>query len=46
MLLLRTDLPPLQRALSPAELRGIYFMNEDYPDAVREQAREAMGGAW
>ena len=46
MLLLRTDLPPLDRALTPAEVRGIYFMNEDYPSAVREQTRKLLGGTW
>lgn len=46
MLLLRTDLPPTDRALTPAEVRGIYFMNEDYPSAVRAQTRKLLGGTW
>lgn len=46
MLLLRTDLPPLERALSAAEVRGLYYMNADYPDSVREQTRKILGGTW
>jgi len=46
MLLLRTDLPPLDRALTPAEVRGICFMKKNYPSAVREQTRKLLGGSW
>jgi len=46
VMLLRTDLPPMDRALTPAEVRGMYFMNEDYPSAVRAQTRKMLGGKW
>jgi hypothetical protein len=30
--LMRTDLPPNRRGLSPTELEGIWYLSPDYPD--------------
>ncbi len=46
VLLLRTNLPPHRRGLSPAELEGVFFMSPEYPDEVREATRQELGSRW
>ncbi|MBW2518821.1 MAG: hypothetical protein JRD88_00535 [Deltaproteobacteria bacterium] len=45
-LLLRTNLPPNRRGLSPAELEGVFFMSPDYPVKVREAIKSELGDQW
>ncbi|KPK24337.1 MAG: hypothetical protein AMJ61_13890 [Desulfobacterales bacterium SG8_35_2] len=46
VVLLRTDLPPHRRGLSPAELEGVYYMSPKYPEDVRESLRRELQGSW
>ncbi len=46
VLLMRTNLPPLARGLSPSELEGVFYLSPDYPERVREAARARLGGSW
>ena len=46
VLLLRTNLPPHLRGLSPAELEGVFYMSPDYPNQVREATRKELGRSW
>ena len=46
VLLLRTNLPPHERGLSPAEMEGVFFLSPEYPEKVREWARAKLGGTW
>jgi esterase/lipase superfamily enzyme len=46
ILLMRTNLPPDQRALSVTEHPAVWYMNTDYPLAVREATRRVLKGQW
>ena len=46
LLLLRTNLPPAQRALTASEEPGIWYFAADYPERVRQQADQALDGRW
>jgi esterase/lipase superfamily enzyme len=46
ILLLRTNLPPDQRALSVTEHPAVWYMNTDYPLTVREATRRVLKGQW
>jgi len=46
VLLMRTNLPPDGRGLSPSELEGVFYLSPDYPERVREAARARLGGSW
>jgi esterase/lipase superfamily enzyme len=46
VVLLRTDLPPHRRGLSPSELEGVYYMSPEYPEDVRESLRRELQGSW
>jgi hypothetical protein len=45
-LLLRTNLLPNRRGLSPAEVEGVFFMSPDYPVKVREAIKSELGDQW
>jgi esterase/lipase superfamily enzyme len=44
--LMRTDLPPHRRGLSEAELEGIWYLSDDYPEKIREAAAAELKGQW
>jgi len=44
--LMRTDLPPHRRGLSPTELEGIWYLSPDYPKKVQQAAKEELKGKW
>jgi len=44
--LMRTDLPPHRRGLSPAELEGIWYLSVDYPEKIRKAAEVELEGQW
>jgi len=44
--LMRTDLPPSRRGLSPAELEGIWYLSADYPEKIRKAAKVELKGQW
>jgi esterase/lipase superfamily enzyme len=44
--IMRTDLPPSRRGLSPAELEGIWYLSADYPDKIRKAAEVELKGQW
>jgi len=44
--LLRTDLPPHRRGLSPADLQGVWYLSSDYPERVRNAAKKELKGQW
>lgn len=44
--LMRTDLPPHRRGLTPTEVEGIWALPADYPRKVRHAARVALGKQW
>lgn len=44
--LMRTDLPPLRRGLSPTELEGIWYLSPDYPEKVQQAAGIELKGQW
>lgn len=46
VLLLRTNLPPHLRGLSPAELEGVFYMSPNYIKEVREAIRKELGRSW
>ena len=44
--IMRTDLPPSRRGLSPAELEGIWYLSADYPEKIRKAAEVELEGQW
>ena len=44
--LMRTDLPPHRRGLTPTELEGIWYLSPDYPEKIQKAASEELGGQW
>ena len=44
--LMRTNLPPHRRGLSPTELEGIWYLAEDYPEKIQEAAEIELKGQW
>lgn len=44
--LMRTDLLPHRRGLSPTALEGIWYLSADYPNKVRKAAEEELKGQW
>lgn len=46
ILLMRTNLQPEQRALSASEHPAVWYMQPDYPEAVRAATRRVMNGQW
>ncbi len=44
--LMRTDLPPFRRGLSPAELEGLWYLSSDYPEKIRKAAGIELEGQW
>jgi esterase/lipase superfamily enzyme len=44
--LMRTDLPPNRRGLSPTELEGIWYLCPDYPEKIQKAAEEELKGQW
>jgi esterase/lipase superfamily enzyme len=46
VLLMRTDLPAPNRGLSRSRFDGVYYLPDQYPDAVREAARRTLGDSW
>lgn len=44
--LMRTNLPPHRRGLSPTELEGIWYLSPDYPEKVRASAAAELKGQW
>jgi esterase/lipase superfamily enzyme len=46
LFLMRTDLPPASRGLSPAEMEGGWFLSPDYPEKIRDAAAAELKGQW
>jgi esterase/lipase superfamily enzyme len=44
--LMRTDLPPHRRGLTPTELEGIWYLSPDYPEKIRKAAKKELEGQW
>ena len=44
--LMRTDLTPSRRGLSPAEMEGIWYLSADYPEKIRKAAEVELEGQW
>lgn len=44
--LMRTNLPPSQRGLSPSELEGVWYLSADYPEKIRQAAETELEGQW
>jgi len=44
--LMRTDLPPAARGLSPTELEGVWYLAPDYPEKIRGAAKIELKGQW
>ena len=44
--LMRTDLPPSRRGLSPAEQECIWYLSSDYPEKIRKSAEAELEGQW
>jgi hypothetical protein len=44
--LMRIDLPPHRRGLSPTELEGIWFLSHDYPEKIQKAAEKELKGQW
>ncbi len=44
--LMRTDLPPASRGLSPAEMEGVWYLSPDYPEKIRDAAAAELKGQW
>ena len=44
--LMRTNLPPERRGLSPTELEGIWYLAEDYPEKIQDAAEKELNGQW
>jgi esterase/lipase superfamily enzyme len=46
ILLMRTDLGPAERGLSPSDITGLWYLAPDYPDRVRAAARSVLADDW
>lgn len=46
LLLMRTDLEPAERGLTPSEIEGLWYLDPDYPSKVRAAANAALGEEW
>lgn len=46
ILLMRTDLGPAERGLSPAGTNGLWYLSPDYPDRVRAAAQSVLADDW
>ena len=44
--LMRTDLPPAARGLTPAVMEGVWYLSPDYPDKIRDAAKAELNGQW
>ena len=44
--LMRTNLPPDRRGLSPTEDKGIWQLSAEYPDRIRKAAETELEGQW
>jgi esterase/lipase superfamily enzyme len=44
--LMRTDLPPHRRGLSPTELEGIWYLSPEYPQKIQKAAENELKGQW
>jgi esterase/lipase superfamily enzyme len=44
--LMRTNLPPHRRGLSPAEMEGIWYLSLDYPEKIKMAAEVELEGKW
>ncbi len=44
--IMRTDLPPQDRGLQPAELGSLWYLSADYPQQVKEAATSELGSQW
>jgi len=44
--LMRTDLPPHRRGLSPTELEGVWYLAPDYPENIQKAAEKELNGQW
>lgn len=44
--LLRTDLPPSRRGLSPADHQSVWYLSADYPGMVQRAAQIELNGTW
>ncbi len=44
--LMRTDLPPAARGLTPAEMEGVWYLSQDYPEKIRDAAEAELKGQW
>ena len=44
--LMRTDLPPHRRGLSPTELEGIWYLSPEYPVKIQKAVEEELRGQW
>jgi len=44
--LMRTDLPPAARGLTPSQMEGIWYLSSDYPEKAREAVKKELGGQW
>jgi len=44
--LLRTDLPPSRRGLTPVEHEAVWYLSADYPAKVQKAAQNVLGGHW
>jgi esterase/lipase superfamily enzyme len=44
--LMRKDLPPAARGLTPAEMEGVWYLSPDYPEKIRDAAEAELKGQW
>ena len=44
--LMRTNLPPAARGLTPAEIEGVWYLSPDYPEKIRGAAETVLKGQW
>ena len=44
--LMRTDLPPARRGLSPAEMESVWYLSPNYPEKIRDAAGTELKGQW
>ncbi|NOQ42429.1 MAG: alpha/beta hydrolase [Desulfuromusa sp.] len=44
--LMRTNLSPSRRGLSPSELEGIWYLSADYPEKIRKAVAVELEGQW
>ena len=44
--LMRTDLPPAARGLTPSQMEGIWYLSPDYPEKAREALKTELKEQW